>query len=112
MNICITQCSVIGGSIMPRLRGIFLLLSIVVLVGCSSQTPPTAQPTIQPTVQPTAQATQAAQANDKSVRILRLDSYHDKFPWSEQIHQGVVQGLKDNGYEVDGKRVTLDVHFM
>jgi ABC-type uncharacterized transport system substrate-binding protein len=101
---------------MPRLRGIFLLLSIVVLVGCSSQTPPTAQPTIQPTVQstaqPTVQATQAAQANAQSVRILRLDSYHDKFPWSDQIHQGVVQGLKDNGYEIDGKRVTLDVHFM
>jgi hypothetical protein len=105
---------------MPRLRGIFILLTIVfALVGCSPQAPaaqPTAQPSAQPATQSaapaTAAATQAPQANAQPIHILRLDSYHDGFPWSQQIHSGVVQGLKDSGYEVDGKKVILDVRYM
>jgi len=88
-------------------KTLLLFTIFAILVGCSSPTPAT----VQPSAQPTAQATQQV-ANTQPVRILRLDSYHDQFPWSLEITKGVVQALKDNGYEVDGKRVILDVKFM
>lgn len=53
-----------------------------------------------------------AQQQDDTVRILRLDSYHAEFPWSAQIHLGVMAALADNGYEVDGETVILDEFFM
>jgi ABC-type uncharacterized transport system substrate-binding protein len=72
------------------------------LVGCSVQGTPTPQPSPEPT--------QAAQADP--IRILRLDSNHAEFAWSGEIERGVLQGLADNGYEVDGENVVFDVFYL
>ncbi len=79
---------------------LLLIIMIVVLVGCAAQPTPTPQPTPAPTPTETAQA--------EPIRILRLDSNHAEFAWSGEIRRGVLDGLKANGYEVDGVKVILE----
>lgn len=92
---------------MTHIRGLLLVLIVsLILMGCSTESEndsATAKPTDAPPV---------SQTSDEPIRILRLDSYHVEFPWSTEITRGVVQGLADHGYEVDGEKVILDEYFM
>lgn len=80
-----------------------LFLIVLILVGCAPQPTPTPQPTPPP-------PTEAAQA--EPIHILRLDSNHAEFAWSGEIRRGVIEGLKANGYEVDGVKVILEDRYL
>lgn len=95
----------------PLRTSLTILLFALIIAGCTSQPTPTAQPTQEPpTQEPTEEP--AAQSSDDPVRILRLDSYHTQFPWTTEITRGVLQGLSENGYEVDGENVIFDEFYM
>lgn len=89
---------------MPHKTWLFLLV-LVLLVGCAPKPTPTPRPTTPP---PTP--TEAAQA--ETIHILRLDSNHAEFAWSGEIKRGVLDGLKDNGFEVDGKQVVFEDYYL
>ncbi|HEX2906789.1 MAG TPA: ABC transporter substrate binding protein [Phototrophicaceae bacterium] len=82
------------------------LLACLLLIGmgaCSTQPNPNPPPT---------PANTPAAAPAAPIRILRLDSYHDGYMWSTEIHRGVVDGLKDHGYAVDGQNITLEDRYL
>jgi ABC-type uncharacterized transport system substrate-binding protein len=77
-----------------------ILLALLVVVGCSTQPTQTPEPTVEPT-QPESVVTEP-------IQILRLDSNHEEFAWSQEIRRGILEGLSDNGIEVDGTNVTFE----
>jgi ABC-type uncharacterized transport system substrate-binding protein len=81
------------------MRKLILLIGLAV-VGCSTQPVQISQPTVEPT-QPESSITEP-------IHILRLDSNHAEFAWSQEIRRGILQGLSDNGIEVDGTNVTFE----
>lgn len=81
---------------MTRLASSFLVL-LVVLAGYAAPRTATAA----------ADSTPA-----DSVRILRLDSYHLEFAWSGEIRRGVLDGLKDSGYEPDDTNIIFDERYL
>lgn len=87
---------------MKRMRILFFIVLLIV-AGCSSQSTPTPQPTLEPTETPAPQV--------EPIRVLRLDSNHEEFAWSQEIQRGILQGLSDNGYQV-GENVVFDERYL
>jgi ABC-type uncharacterized transport system substrate-binding protein len=79
-----------------------LLVMVMALVGCRPQVS-TSQP------QTSQTATQAP--TNKSVKLLRLDSNHAEFAWSQEIRRGVLQALSENGYTLD-ENLVLDERYL
>jgi ABC-type uncharacterized transport system substrate-binding protein len=87
---------------------LLVLMAAFISAACATQSSSSVEPTA--ASQLTAESQQNATADP--IRILRLDSYHVEFPWSQQIHNGVLAGLKDNGFEVDNQKVIFDEFYM
>lgn len=84
----------------------FILVCLLALVGCAPQA------TQAPTTEPEPEPTQAEQVETQPIRILRLDSNHAEFPWSQQIRLGVIEGLKENGFDVESDNVMFDEFYL
>lgn len=83
-----------------------MILTLVITAGCSSAAPtPTAIP-------PTAAPTETPQAETEVIRVLRIDSNHAEFAWSQEIHRGIVDALSANGFSEEAGNLTIDVKHM
>jgi ABC-type uncharacterized transport system substrate-binding protein len=96
-----------GDIIVERLK-IIVMLALFILAGCASQSaPPT--PTALP---PTETPTEIPQAEVEVINVLRVDSNHAEFAWSQEIHRGVVDALSENGYSVEAGNLNIEVRYM
>ncbi|MBK8024757.1 MAG: hypothetical protein IPK19_25875 [Chloroflexi bacterium] len=59
----------------------------------------------------TADATEAT-ADDSVINILQIDSNHEEFAWSQEIHRGIVDALAEAGYSAEAGNLAIEVRYM
>ena len=83
---------------------IWIVVLLLGLSGCATATP--AAPQSPATQEPVAESVVPARFTPLNrARILRLDSYHADYLWSQSINQGAERGLAEYGYDATNTQI-------
>lgn len=94
-------------SAMYYILGNLVLVLLLLITGCSSDSAVDAAENSAP---PTVASSQYNRRHP--ARVLRLDSYHASYSWSQEVAAGVEQGLAISGYSVAEGNLIIDQFYM